>query len=372
MPKPRVIDRMMEAMTKDFANPSAVHDFGFKIEKEIDAVRNNILTYLGGSGGELIFTSGGTESNNMAIHALYHRCKRRFPYIVTSSVEHPSILECLKAIDRDKIKYVDIEEDGTLKIDRIIDQIDDKTGLLCLFHVNNELGSINDIEEVISRAKKKQPELLVHIDGVQAMGKIPINLKAFNCDTYSFSGHKIHGPKGIGGLYIKNGLDLEPLIYGGGQESGYRSGTENVPGIYGLGEAVNILMEEDIEDANKIKELKTYCIKCIKETIEDVHINSPKNSSDYILNISIADTKGEVLLHILEQEEIYVSTASACASNGRGHGLSYVIEALNLPYNYSQGTLRICFSSMNTKDEIDQFIESLGKAVKSVRQLTRR
>lgn len=238
--------------------------------------------------------------------------------------------------------------------------------LLSLFHVNNELGTINPVEEWVPEIKEKFPRIKVHIDGVQAVGKLPVDFDKIGCDSYSFSGHKFHGPKGIGGLLVRK--PMTPYLYGGGQEMGFRSGTENTPGIYGLNAAFDALKEEGIclDEARK----RWQFLKEGVESIGDVVINSIEPASPYIVNVSIDDTRGEVLLHMLEEKEIYISTSSACSSHRTGK--NPILTALGLKDSLAQGTIRICLSRDTTMEELEEFIEELKTAVADVRDIMRR
>lgn len=362
-PRQSVIDAMTVALREDFSNPSSLHQFGYDVSKKKEAIREGIKDYFNCRSGELYFTSGGTESNNTALRsAIQNKSGKN---VVTTNIEHPSILNVLKASDIE-LRQVAIDERGHIPFDALMDAVDEDTVLVSLFHVNNELGSINPVEEWVPRIKSAYPTAKVHVDGVQAVGKLPVDFDAIGCDFYSFSGHKFHGPKGIGGLLVKK--SVKPFIYGGGQEMGMRSGTENIPGIYGLGAAFDALKEEGIalEDA----EARMAHLRAGIETIDAISINSHAPASPYILNVSIADTRGEVLLHMLEEKEIYISTSSACSSHRTGK--NPILTALGLSDNFAEGTIRICLSRETTTEEIDIFIRELKDAVETVRAIIRR
>ncbi|MDD7362705.1 MAG: cysteine desulfurase family protein [Peptoniphilus sp.] len=362
-PRKEVVEAMVEALEEDFYNPSGLHTGAVEVEKKKEAIREQIKSYFHCVNGELYFTSGATESNNTALNAAIREGSGK--NVVTTNVEHPSILNVLKEKDIE-VRKVAIDRTGHISLEALLDAIDEETMLVSLFHVNNELGSINDVAQWVPAIKERYPRIKVHIDGVQAVGKLPVDFDRIGCDSYSFSGHKFHGPKGIGGLIVAK--HMAPFILGGGQEMGIRSGTENIPGIYGLSAAFKALDEEGI----RLKEAKArvdYLRRGIEE-IDDVRINTSEPASPYILNVSIDDTRGEVLLHMLEEKEIYISTSSACSSHRTGK--NPVLEALGLSESLAQGTIRLCLSRETTREELDVFIRELKDAVSAVRDIIRR
>ena len=356
-PLKSVIDAMTTALQEDFSNPSSLHQFGYAVSKKKEAIRESIKDYFNCRSGELYFTSGGTESNNTAIRSAIEN-KVAGKNVVTTNIEHPSILNVIKASEME-LRQVAIDETGHIAFEKLMDAIDEDTVLVSLFHVNNELGSINPVEEWVPKIKEAYPTVKVHVDGVQAVGKLPVDFDAMGCDTYSFSGHKFHGPKGIGGLLVKK--SVKPFIYGGGQEMGMRSGTENIPGIYGLGAAF---------DALEAAEARMAHLRAAIETIDGISINTTAPASPYILNVSLADTRGEVLLHMLEEREIYISTSSACSSHRTGK--NPVLTALGLSDNFAEGTIRLCLSRETTIEECDEFVVALKEAVETIRSIMRR
>ncbi|MDO5301700.1 MAG: cysteine desulfurase family protein [Tissierellia bacterium] len=366
-PRPEVLEAMTLALTENFANPSSLHQLGVETEKKKEQIRKSILDFAGGKGYDLIFTSGGTESNNTALLRLVEKNRHVGSHVITTALEHSSILEVLKHMEVE-LTVLSPDASGHISKEELLGAIREDTALISLFHVQNELGTTHPLEEWIPEIRKKHPKVRIHVDGVQAFGKLPVNLRALDVDSYSFSGHKFHGPKGVGGLFLKKGLLLEPLVYGGGQEGGVRSGTENIPGIYGLGAVVDLMKKEGLQ-LEEAREKKARLLNLISD-IEDVRINSQEPASPYILNISLADTRGEVLLHILEEEGIYISTSSACSSHRRGK--NPVLEALGLSENEAQGTIRICMSRETTGEELDRFSEALHRGVESLRGILRR
>lgn len=370
-PDPEVVDVMMKALTEDFANPSSLHSFGLRVEKEIEEARKNAAALIGAQADEIYFTSGGTESNNIAVHGAILKNKRNGKKIITSAIEHASIDDQFKHYKElgYEVCYLDVDETGAVDVEKFKEEVNDDTILVSLIYVHNELGTVNKVKELFEIAKAKNKDILCHVDGVQAVGKIPVNVKDLGCDTFSFSSHKIYGPKGMGALYKKRDLNIESLVIGGGQEKGLRSGTENVPGILGFGKACQLTKRDLGKRLDHAKEIKAYLLKKLEENLEDYKINTPENATDFIVSLSILDIRAEVLLHYLEGDEIYISTASACTSNGTHK--STTLKAIGLADKYAEGTIRICTSKDTTKEDIDVFVEKLVKYVGEIRKIMR-
>ncbi|WFA09451.1 cysteine desulfurase family protein [Tissierella sp. Yu-01] len=373
-PRKEVVDAMADALANEYGNPSSLHRLGLKTEKRIKEAREIIANYLRIESKELYFTSGGTESNNIAIQSIAKKFSRKGKHIITTKFEHPSILNVFKYLEDEgfNVSFLDVDQNGYIDLDTLAKTIKEDTILVSIIHVNNEIGSLQDIKgikEVINNSISKP---ILHVDGIQSFGKVEFSLKALDVDTYSFSGHKVYGPKGIGGLYINKRLKLNPIVFGGNQESGLRSGTENVPGIIGLGEAVKILTKNAKMEAQSAFELKRYMASRIINEIDDVKINTSvdNTSSPYILSITFRGTRGEVLLHYLEEKDIYVSTSSACSSKGTTK--SHVLKAINLCDKDIEGTIRFCLSYEISKEDIDYTIEQLKYAVNDIRSIMRR
>jgi cysteine desulfurase len=373
-PKKEVVDAMLSALTTDFGNPGSLHRLGIKSEKKVKEAREIIANYLKVDSREIFFTSGGTESNNIAIQSIVNKYSRKGKHIITTKIEHPSVLNVFRHYENMgyEVTYLGTDNFGMVNLEELEGSIKEDTILISIIHVNNEIGvlqNIKAIREIINRSLSKP---LLHLDGIQSFGKVDFNLKTLGVDTYSFSGHKVYGPKGIGGLYINKEVKLDPIVFGGNQESGLRSGTENVPGIIGLGEAVRSLSKNSLNDAKMVQDLKEYMASKILDEIDDVKINTTldKNSSPYILSITFRYTRGEVLLHYLEEKEIYVSTSSACSSKGTAR--SHVLKSINLTDKEIEGTIRVCFSYEITKEDVDYTIEALKTAVEEIRSIIRR
>lgn len=358
-----VTRKMKEAMDDFYGNPSALHSLGLASEKKIRAARQNLASALGAKEEEIVFTSGGTESDNMALYGIAQAKKREGKKIITSKVEHPAVLEACKVLEKEgfDVTYIGVDDQCRLDTTQLRAAIDDQTTLISIMAVNNETGTIMPIEE-IGRLKGRA---VFHTDAVQGFGKV--NLKNTRADLISVSAHKIHGPKGIGALYIKKGVNLPAFIVGGGQERHMRSGTENVPGIIGFGAACQIAMSDIDGRMEKMAAARNYLLAGICDQISDIRVNSPEDGAASVLNISFLGTRGEVLLHTLEQDQIFVSTGSACSSNKKGG--SHVLAAMGLSDKEIEGAIRFSFNEFNTTEEMDYVIDKVKTAVERFRRL---
>lgn len=370
-PRAEVIDEMNLALTEYFANPSSLHSAGMKVEDKIENSRKIIADFIGAKQKEIYFTSGGTESNNIFINGAIKKNKRIGNRIITTLQEHPAVGEVFANYEMEgyEVIYLGSDSYGRVNLNELEAAVDEKTALVSIMHVNNELGTINNILEASKIIKSTNPKTLFHVDGVQALGKLKINLRELGVDGYSISGHKVHGPKGIGALYVKENLNIEPSIFGGGQEKGLRSGTENTPGIFGFAKAIEVASENFEEEYNKKHKLRNLLIREL-ECISDYIVNTPLlDSVDSILNVSFLKTRGEVLLHYLEGEDIFISTTSACSSN---HKVKSNLEKLNKPLDVCEGSIRICTSYEITEEDIKVFVQKLKHAVEDIRKITMR
>ncbi len=372
-PYAQVTAEIVKYMETDFGNPSSLHRMGITGEKALKESRRAVASSIGAKEEEIYFTSGGTESDNMALFGAAQARKRRGNKIITSQIEHPAVLESCKKLESIgfRVVYLPVERSGIVSISALENAIDDQTVLISIMQVNNETGAIQPIREISElrnqMAKKLGIEILLHSDAVQSYGKLPIQMKESGVDLLSVSGHKIHGPKGAGALYIRKGLTLPPYHYGGGQERGIRSGTENVPAIAGLGIAAGLSSNSIMKRIESMSAVKTYLTEGIRSEIQDVRFNSEEEGSSSILNVSFLGVRGEVLLHILEQSEIYVSTGSACSSNKKGQ--SHVLKAMGLSHAEIEGAIRFSFCEFNTIEEIDFVLAEVKKAVQKFRKL---
>ncbi len=373
-PRDEVINEINFMLKESYGNPSSLHRLGFKSEKKIERSREIIANFLKVRKDEIFFTSGGTESNNIAIQGLVNKCKQRGSHLITTKIEHSSILNIFKYYESQgfKVDYLNVDKEGIIDLEEFNNAIRGDTILVSTMIVNNEIGTIEPINKIRRIMEEKKSKAFLHLDGIQAFGKVPLDLLKWQVDTFSFSGHKIYGPKGIGGLYVRKGINIAPLVYGGGQEKGLRSGTENTPGIVGMGKAVEIIENKFKDESEYVYNLKTYFMNKIFNEIDNIKVNTPsgEKASPYVLNISFLGVKGEVLLHYLEDKGIYVSTASACSSNTKD--TSHVLKAIGLNDSEIDGTIRFCFSYENTYEELDYTVEVLKKSVEEIRKVTMR
>ncbi|MGN0718642.1 MAG: cysteine desulfurase family protein [Anaerovoracaceae bacterium] len=373
----QVTEVMAEAMRENYGNPSSLHMLGVEAEKKVRSSRKILAAALGASEEEFFFTSGGTESDNTVLFGVAEARKRTGKKIITTAVEHPAILEPAKRLEAMgfTVEYIGVDRNCHLNMDQLVSAIDDETILISVMGVNNEAGTILPIGEIAALKdrynREHKTDILLHSDAVQAFGKVPVDLKGAykGVDFLSVSGHKIHGPKGIGGLYIRKGIHLPPFLSGGGQERHMRSGTENTPGIIGFGKAAEMGMADFAKRTEAMKKARTRLLEGLLAEIPDIRINSPQDetASPSVLNVSFLGTRGEVLLHTLEQEGIFVSTGSACSSNKKGR--SHVLTAMGLSDKEIEGAIRFSFSEENTLEEMDYTVEKVKAAVTRFRRL---
>jgi len=366
---PEVLSEMNRIYSSYYGNPSSLHRLGGEAEKVLIKSREIIAETLRVSPSEIYFTSGGTESNNWAIKGIARANVRRGKHLITSAVEHPSVLECFNFMKSEGFlpEILETDESGLLNIESFIEKINDNTILASFILINNETGAIQKAEELIAAIKARNKKTLVHVDAVQAYGKIPLNLKKINADVVSLSAHKIHGPRGCGALYIKENTRIIPILHGGGQENKYRSGTENLPAIWGFAAAAKIIHENIDINRNKVKRLKSIVINELEKFFGNggYFINSPTDAYEGIVNISFPNVKAQVLMQHLEAESIMVSTGSACSS--RKNIQSHVLTAMKLPRERTEGAIRVSFSGMNTEDEALKFTKALKEIVPKIR-----
>lgn len=357
-PCKQAVESALKAMTENFANPSSLYRLGLEAENLVTSARKEISEFLNCREDEIYFTSGGSESNNMAIFGAAEQLCRRGKHIVTTSIEHPSVLEPMKRLESKgyEVTYLLPNEDGNISEESIKQAIRKDTILVSIMAVNNETGAVLPIWSVKEIIKKKSSPALLHIDAVQAFGKIELEPYDIDADLMSVSAHKVHGTKGSGALYVKKGVTLPGLILGGGQEKNLRSGTEAVPAIAAFGAAVKALPQINQSRIN-VQQIKDYAVERLSG-FENVVINSPHNGLPYILNFSFLGYRSETLLHYLESYGVFVSSGSAC-SKGAG---SYVLRAMGLAMNRVDSALRISFSNETKMEDIDILITALGDA----------
>ncbi|MNM69835.1 Cysteine desulfurase [compost metagenome] len=365
-PTEEVIESVVVGMKEYYGNPSSLHKLGLNAERMLLTSREELAKTINATSDEIFFTSGGSEGNNFILKGIGKSGNN----IITTKFEHPSVLNALNELREQGIivHELSLNENGEVDLEELKGFIDKNTVLVSIMHVNNEIGTIQPIEEIGKIIKDNSTRAKFHVDGVQSYGKIAIDVKKANIDYLTVSSHKFHGPKGVGFCYIRKGLRLKPLISGGGQESGFRSGTENLPGVMGMVVAAKMAQASIKESYKKVWEIKEHFIEKLKG-IENIKINSPQkeNISPYILNVSFTGIRGEVLLHALEENGIFVSTGSACSS--RGGKESHVLKALGLDYKDIDGAIRFSFSRFNTLEEVDLSNEALKKSLLFLRRV---
>ena len=368
-----VKDIVVKAMTEDFGNPSAMHLKGVEAEKYIKSSAESLARLLKVQEKEILFTSGGTESDNLALIGATFANKRSGNHIITTSVEHPAVSQPALFLQEQgfEVTYLPVDSRGVVKMDALKAVLREDTILVSVMYVNNEVGAVMPVEEIAALVHEKSPKALFHVDAIQAFGKYRIYPKKMGIDLLSVSGHKIHGPKGVGFLYINEKAKIQPQILGGGQQGGMRSGTDNVPGIAGLGiAAVEIYknLEENVENMYRLKE---YIAQGL-EKIGDIRINGMdlREGAPQILSISVMGVRSEVLLHSLEERGIYVSAGSACSSHKRKP--SATLAAMGMSKDQIESTVRLSFCEENTIEEADYFLQVMGELVPMLRRYSRR
>ena len=353
------VDAMISALTDNYGNPSSLHGMGLHAQLAVDDARKYIAAALGAQPEEILFTSGATESNNMAIlgtAALYGKRKRR---VVTTTVEHACVKGACDALEAQGFEVVRIapNTDGNIAPDEVAGAVDENTCLVSMMMVNNETGHILPVKETFSLIKKRNPQVICHCDAVQGFLKLPFRVADLQADLLTVSGHKVHAAKGVGALYHKKGIRLSPLLHGGEQENGNRPGTESVPLIVGFGAAVKEMRQNMDARRAHCAELWSLCIEKMRE-IEGITVQSPPDGSPFILSLSAAGLRSETLLHFLEEREIYVSSGSAC-SKGKQSG---VLQQFGVPDKLADSTIRVSFCAENTRADVLLLAEQIAVA----------
>ena len=365
---------MIKVMCEDFGNPSSQHMKGVEAEQYIKNARLAIAKSMKVNEKEIIFTSGGTESNNFALIGAAMANKRAGNHIITTDIEHASVLATMDFLKEQgfRVSYLPVDDNGHVDIEGLKRELCEETILVSVMYVNNEIGAIQPITEISEIVKNYNHNIVFHVDAIQAYGKYVINPKKNGIDLLSVSGHKINGPKGSGFLYVSEKVKLKPIIYGGGQQKGMRSGTENVPAIAGLGEAVKCCYNDFEAKINKMYDLKDYFIDEISK-IENVKINSKKGkvSAPHIVNVSFIGVRSEVMLHTLEDKGIYVSAGSACSSN-KQKNISATLKGIGLKPEESDSAIRFSFCFDTTKEEIDYAINVIKDNISILRKFVRK
>ncbi|MFA6537000.1 MAG: cysteine desulfurase family protein [Patescibacteria group bacterium] len=374
----RVLEAMLPYLNDEFGNAGSIHSFGQNAQSAVDEARNKIAEFFGARKQEIIFTSGATESNNLAIQGVvnYFVSQKQKIHIITSKIEHPAVLETFAEMKKRGIEvdYVGVDENGVLKIAELKKKIKDNTVLISVMYANNEVGSIQPVKEISELVKEERSKrtkdnlpIYLHTDAVQAVNYLPMNVEYLGVDLMTISGHKIYAPKGIGALYIRGGVKIKPITFGGHQEYGLRAGTNNVPGIVALAKALEIISIEQKKEIQKLKSIKDKLIKEL-ENFENYKFNGiPEKQLPNILNISFLNAEGESILMLLDMDGIAISTGSACSSGSLEP--SHVLTAMGRPAEWAHGSVRVSLGRFNNENEVLPFIKSLKIIIDKLRKM---
>ena len=367
---PEVAALMMTYYTEKFGNPSSVHSYGREAKQALEEARRQVAELIGATPQEVTFTSGGTEADNLAILGAAEALRKKGKHLITSCIEHHAVLETCEYLEKNgfELTVIPVNTDGIISVDDVQKAIRPDTILISVMHANNEVGSIQPISEIGKLAKEHG--ITFHVDAVQSLGKIPINVTEMNVDLMTVSSHKIYGPKGVGALYIRKGVRIVPLAHGGGQEKRRRSGTENTPGIIGFGKACELAGKRMADDAEHHKKLRDKLMNGILKRIEYVKVNGPmgENRLPNNVNVSIRYVEGEALLLSLDMLGIAASSGSACTSGSLDP--SHVLLSMGLIHEIAHGSLRFTLGRQNTEEEIDYVLEQLPKIVERLRMMS--
>ncbi|MET3196443.1 cysteine desulfurase family protein [Bacillus sp. OAE603] len=369
-PYKEVLETYMTVSEQFFGNPSSIHKLGGKSEQLLSKARLQVADLLSVQPSEIIFTSGGTEGNNLAIKgtAMMHRSRGK--HLITTEIEHPSIYEAYKQLEEIgfEVTYLSPDADGFISVEKVAAALREDTILVSIIHVNNETGAIQPIRE-IGQFLKKYPKIFFHVDAVQGIGKVPLHIKQSSIDLLSVSGHKFHSVKGTGFLYVREGVTLSSMMTGGSQEREIRSGTENLAGIVAMAKALRITLEKQKSKSDDLLKLRNELLYHL-EKIDGAVINSPSsNFAPHILNISFVGLKPEVIVHALSEENIYISTKSACSS--KNYEISRVLQSMGKSEQVAGSAIRISLSYENTIDEVKKFNEVISEVIKNLYKVTR-
>lgn len=369
---PEVAELVMKIMTQDYGNPSSMHRKGYDAEQYIKESKDIFAKILKVNEKEIFFTSGGTEADNMAVIGAAMANRRSGNHIITTKIEHPAIKSPMKYLEERgfKVDYLSVDSNGIISLEELKSLMTDQTILVSIMHVNNEMGAVEPLEEAGALIKECNPKCLFHVDDIQGFGKLRIYPKKWKIDMLSVSGHKIHGPKGTGMLYVSEQVKMVPIIYGGGQQTGMRSGTENVPGIAGMGIAAQMIYADIKETTQELYRLKRiFTGEVVK--IPDVTVNgyTDERSAPHIVSVSVKGVRSEVLLHALEEKGVYVSAGSACASNKPA--VSETLKAIGLGKELLESTVRFSFSVHTTEEEIRYALKVMEEVIPMLRKFVR-
>lgn len=368
--RPEVAELMMTYLTTHYGNPSSIHSFGREAKKALETAREQVASLIGADNpSEIIFTSGGTEADNLAILGVAYAYAKKGKHLITSTIEHHAVLDTFKYLEKQgfKVTYVPVDSEGLVNPQDVEEAITDETTLISIMHVNNEVGTIQPIEEIGKIARSRG--IIFHSDGVQSAGKIPVDVNKLNVDLFTVSSHKIYGPKGVGCLYVRKGVRIEPQLHGGGQERKRRPGTENLPGIVGFGKAAELIAQELEQEMVRQTELRDMLIDGILEKIPHVKINGHREKRiPGNVNVSIQYVEGESLLLSLDMKGICASSGSACTSGSLDP--SHVLLAMGIPHEIAHSSLRMTLGRDNTKEDIQYVLEVLPPIVERLRSMS--
>ncbi len=369
---PEVLNTMEKLFTEDYGNPSSLHKKGFEAERRLSGAKAALAQYLKCSEKELIFTSGGTESDNMAIIGAALKHQRLGRHIISTAIEHPAVSAPLDYLKEQgyEVEKLSVDSDGLIDLNELESKLRADTILVSIMHVNNEIGTIEPVEKAGELIKKKNPACLFHVDDIQGFGKLPLIPSRSHIDLLSASAHKLHGPKGVGLLYKSKDVLISPIIFGGGQQNGLRSGTENVPGIAGFAEAIKLLNSEYREKLLGLSELRDFFVRGLSG-INGTKVNGPSEKiAPHIVSLSVYGVRSEVLLHALENKGIYVSSGSACSSNKPA--VSPTLKAIGAPKEALDSTIRFSFSIHTKKSDLEYALKTLHELIPELRRFVRK
>lgn len=358
-----------DAMTSEYGNPSSVHSRGAAAFRRLNQARSTVAKAMGVNPDEIFFTSCGTEANNTAIYGAALSGGKRAQRLLISSIEHPSVDQPAKYLMNKgyQLDFVPVDQQGQVDLEALRQLLGEDVALVSIMHVNNETGSVQDLPAIGAAIRELAPQAIFHVDAVQSFARLPLELKNWRADACTISGHKIHAPKGIAALWVRQGCRVQPLLRGGGQERNFRSGTENMPGILAMAAAVEQACGNMSQYREQILAVRQCLLSGLQAELPDLVVNSPENGAAHILNISFLGTRSEVLLHYLEQSQLYVSSGSACTSkSSKG---SHVLEAMHLPPEVVDSALRFSFSRFNTIEEAERAVSIIVPAVREIRTL---
>ena len=373
MAYPEVGDLVRKVMCEDYGNPSSMHAKGVAAERYVKEAKERLAKLLKVQEKEIFFTSGGTESDNLALIGCARANWRRGNHLITTGIEHPAVLNTMRYLEEEgyRVTFLPVDSSGRASLEALKEALCPETILVSMMYVNNEVGSVQPVQEAASLVKAYDQNILFHVDAVQGFGKYRIYPKRIKVDLLSLSGHKIHGPKGIGALYIGEHVKIQPIVFGGEQQKNIRSGTENVPGIAGLGLAAKMIYQDLDEKVERMRKLKQRFVEGVGEIPDTVvHGLCDETSAPHIVSVGFAGIRSEVLLHALEEKGIYVSSGSACASNHPQ--ISGVLRGIGAVREFLDATLRFSMSEFTTAEEIDETLRTLYNIVPMLRRYTRR